>query len=109
MISFINNAELAGAVDAAMAETEVIKTTENGTNITTIYAGYPSSTASQAQPPFVKNANGDLLTDGGTVVTTSVWKIRRSIVTENGDTTTVSTKWAEGAWDDRANLNYQYL
>lgn len=108
-MNFINYAEMAGLVDAGMAETEVIKTTENGANITTIYAGYPSSKTSQAQPPYAKNANGDLLTDGGTVVTTPVWKIRRSIVTENGDTTTVSTKWAEGAWDDRANLNYQYL
>lgn len=108
-MNFINNAEMAGLVDAGMAETEVIKTTSNGANITTIYAGCPSSKTSQAQPPYAKNDNGDLLADGGTVVTTPVWKIRRTIVTENGDTTTVSTMWADGAWENRASLTYQYL
>lgn len=108
-MNFINNAEMAALVDAGMAETEVTKSTANGVTTTTIYAGCPSSKTSQAQPPYAKNANGDLLADGGTVVTTPIWKIRRTIVTENGDTTTVSTKWAEGAWNDRTTLNYKYL
>ena len=106
-MNFINNAEMAGFL-SDMAETEITKTESNGVTTTTIYAGCPSTKTEQAQPPYTKNANGDLLEDGGTTVTVAVWKIRRTIVVDNGTTTTVQNQWAEGAWADRASLTYKY-
>lgn len=32
--------------------------------------------------------------------------VRRAV---DGDTTTVTNTWAEGAWDDRTTLTYKYL
>ena len=93
-MNFINNAEMGALVAAGMAETEVAKTTTNGVTTTTIYAG----------APFRKTVQ-----TGDQVASTVVWKIRRTVIVEDGDTTTVTNTWAEGAWDDRTTLTYKYL
>lgn len=93
-MNFINNAEMAALVDAGMAETEVTKTTANDVTTTTIYAGAPFREARQ---------------DGENFSTVVVWKIRRTVIVDAGDTTKVSTRWAQGDWEDRATLTYQYL
>lgn len=107
-MNFINYAEMAGYL-SDMAETEVTKTESNGVTTTTIYAGTPFRATVNDTPPFQQNANGDLLQDGGSITTVERWKIRRTVVVDNGTTTTVTNKWAEGAWDNRASLTYQYL
>lgn len=93
-MNFINNAEMAALVDAGMAETEVTKTTVDDVTTTTIYAGAPYRRT---------------VYDGGNANTEEVWKIRRTVIVEDGDTTTVTNTWAEGAWDDRTTLTYKYL
>ena len=94
-MNFINNAEMAALVDAGMAETEVTKTTVDDVTTTTIYAGAPHRR--------IVDAGGD------NTHTEAVWKIRRTVIVEDGDTTTVTNTWAEGAWDDRTTLTYKYL
>lgn len=94
-MNFINNTEMAALVDAGMAETEVTKATVGDVTTTTIYAGAPYRRTVDA--------------GGDNAHTEEVWKIRRTVVVEDGDTTTVTNTWAEGAWDDRATLTYQYL
>ena len=108
-MNFINYSELSGFVDAGFAETEITKETDGDVTTTTIYAGAPTQKVVHDTPPFSQNTNGDLLQDGGETTTQEVWKIRRTIVVEDGSTTTVTNEWAEGDWDDRENLNYQYL
>lgn len=109
-MNFINNAEMAGLVSEGMAETEVITTTSGSTTTTTVYAGCPFVKNQPVTPPYDVNSNGDLLQDGGSVVSVELWKIRRTVVVDNGSgTTTVTNKWAEGAWADRATLTYKYL
>ena len=94
-MNFINNAEMAALVDAGMAETEVTKATVGDVTTTTIYAGAPYRRTVDA--------------GGDNAHTEEVWKIRRTIVVDSGNTTTVSSRWAEGDWNDRATLTYQYL
>ena len=94
-MNFINNAEMAALVDAGMAETEVTKTTVDDVTTTTIYAGAPYRRTVDA--------------GGDNTHTEEVWKIRRTVIVEDGDTTTVTNTWAEGAWDDRTTLTYKYL
>lgn len=108
-MNFINFSELAGFVDAAFAETEIIAATSSGTKTTTIYAGSPFRKSVNDTPPFAANANGDLLQDGGDTTTVLTWKIRRTMVVEDAEKTIVTQQWAEGAWADRASLTYQYL
>lgn len=108
-MNFINYSEMAAFMDAGMAKTEITTATANDTKTTTIYAGAPFRKAVQDTPPFEKNANGDLLEDGGSTTTVETWKIRKTIVTEVGTTTTIENAWAEGNWSDRASLTYQYL
>lgn len=85
---------MAALVDAGMAETEVTKATVDDVTTTTIYAG----------APFHRTVY-----DGGVAATEEVWKIRRTVIVEDGDTTTITNTWAEGAWDDRTTLTYKYL
>lgn len=108
-MNFINYAEMAGFANEGMAETEITSSTSNGTTTTTIYAGSPFVKNAPASQPYAKNANGDLLQDGGSVVSVETWKIRRTVIIDDGTTTTVQNRWAEGAWADRASLTYKYL
>lgn len=94
-MNFINNAEMAALVAAGMAETEVTKATVDDVTTTTIYAGAPTRET--------VNQNGD------NTHTMEVWRIRRTVIVEDGDTTTVTNTWAVGAWDDRTTLTYKYL
>lgn len=94
-MNFINNAEMAALVDAGMAEIEVTKTTVGAVTTTTIYAGAPFRR-------IVDEGSDNAHTE-------AVWKIRRTVIVEDGDTTTVTNTWAEGAWDDRTTLTYKYL
>ena len=107
-MNFINYAEMAAFANEGMAETEITSSTSNGTTTTTIYAGSPFVKNEPATQPYATNANGDLLQDGGSVVSVETWKIRRTVITDNGTTTTVQNQWAEGAWADRATLTYKY-
>lgn len=107
-MNFINYAEMAGFANEGMAETEITAATSNGTTTTTIYAGSPFVKNAPATQPYTHNANGDLLQDGGSVVSVETWKIRRTVIVDNGTTTTVTQKWAEGAWADRTSLTYKY-
>lgn len=108
-MNFINFSELAALVTEGMARTEIVTTTSGTTKTTTIYTGAPFRKVVNDTPPFTHNANGDPLEDGGTTATVVRWKIRRTIVIEDGDTTLVENTWAEGTWPQRANLTYQYL
>lgn len=94
-MNFINNAEMAALVDAGMAETEVTKTTVDDVTTTTIYAGAPSRRTVDA--------------GGDNTHTEAVWKIHRTVIVEDGDTTHITVTWSEGAWDDRTTLTYKYL
>lgn len=94
-MNFINNAEMAALVAAGMAETEVKKTTVDDVTTTTIYAGAPHRR-------IVDEGSDNAHTE-------EVWKIRRTVIVEDGDTTTVTNTWAEGAWDDRTTLTYKNL
>lgn len=105
---FINYAEMAGFANEGMALTEITSSTSNGTTTTTIYAGSPFVKNAPASQPYAHNANGDLLQDGGSVVSVETWKIRRTVITDDGTTTTVQNQWAEGDWADRASLTYKY-
>lgn len=107
-MNFINYSEMAGFVDAAFAKTEITETTVGTTKTTTIYAGKPFQKPVNDTPPFQKNENGDLLQDGGDTTSVTTWKIRRTVVVDDGSTTTITNHWAEGAWVDRASLTYQY-
>ena len=108
-MNFINYAEMAALSNEGMAETEITSSTSNGTTTTTIYAGSPFVKNVAATPPYSTNANGDLLEDGGSVTGQLTWKISRTIIIDNGTTTTISKTWAEGAWADRATLTYKNL
>lgn len=93
-MNFINNSEMAALVSEGMAETEVTVSTSNDVTTTTIYAG----------APFRRTVR-----NGENTSTQEVWKIRRTIVVEDGGTTTITSKWAEGSWTNRASLTYKYL
>lgn len=107
-MNFINYSEMAAFANEGMAETEITSSTSNGTTTTTIYSGSPFVKNAPATQPYAHNANGDLLQDGGSVIGQTTWKIRRTVITDNGTTTTVQNQWAEGAWADRATLTYKY-
>lgn len=107
-MNFINYAEMAGYASEGFAKTEITSSTSNGTTTTTIYAGSPFVKNVPSTQPYPTNANGDLLQDGGSVVSVETWKIRRTVITDNGTTTTIQNQWAEGAWADRASLTYKY-
>lgn len=108
-MNFINLSEMAALVGEGMAKTEITESTSGSVKTTTIYAGSPIRNTVQKVPPYATNANGDQLANGGDTATVVSWRIRRTIVVENGTTTNIENKWAEGAWNQRASLNYQNL
>ena len=85
MGQFINFSELYNA-GGSFAKQEV---TVSGST-TTIYGGY----SPVADPSAADSAAG--------------WVIRKTVVTENGSTTTIVNTWARGSWDDRDSLTYAY-
>lgn len=93
-MNFANISEMAALVSEGMAETEVTTDTANDVTITTIYAG----------APFRRTIH-----NGETVTTEEVWKIRRTVVVDDGKVTTITNTWAEGAWAYRTTLTYKYL
>lgn len=86
MKTFPNQSEKAAFADNA-ARTEIVS---DGAGATVIYEGTPS-----ASDPALADA--------------SPWTISRTVVTENGDSTLIDTRWAEGRWDDREKLTYKYI
>lgn len=90
-MNFINFAEIAGLVSEGFNKTEIITSTNEDVKTTTVYGG---------------KAN---VTDPATADSRTDWNIRRTVIVENGDTTTVVTEWAEGSWTDRESLTYKYL
>ena len=107
-MNFINYSEMAAFTNEGMAVTEITSSTSDGTTTTTIYAGSPFFKNVPATPPYETNANGDLLQDGGSVVSVETWKIRRTVIVDDGTTINIQNQWAEGAWEDRASLTYKY-
>ena len=89
---FINNAEMAGLVSEGFDLTEVTTVESGSTTITTIYGGKCGR-----QDPSSSTQALD------------VWKIRRTIISEDGNTTKIEKTWAEGAWENRESLTYKYL
>ena len=90
-MNFINNVEMAGFGEG-FAKSEIAAVTSNDTTTTTIYAGTPNRT----DPSPATDA-------------ASVWKIKRTVIVDDGTTTTITETWAEGSWDNRASLTYKYL
>lgn len=90
-MNFINFAEIAGLVSEGFNKTEIITSTNDDVKTTTVYGG---------------KAN---VTDPATADSRTDWNIRRTVIVEDGETTTVTNTWAEGAWDDRTTLTYKYL
>ena len=86
----INFAELAGLVAAGFDKTEVTASTSNDVTTTTVYGG---------------KAN---ITDPSTADSRTDWNIRRTVIVEDGGTTTITNAWATGSWTDRASLTYKY-
>lgn len=89
---FINNAEMAGLVGEGFSRQEITSSTSEGTTTTTIYGGKAPLT----DPSATTDDNTD-------------WKIRKSVIVDNGTTITVQNTWAEGSWTNRASLTYKYL
>ncbi len=89
---FINNAEMAGLVSEGFDLTEVTTVESGSTTVTTIYGG-----KCDRQDPSIGTQALD------------VWKIRRTIISEDGNTTKIEKTWAEGAWENRESLTYKYL
>ena len=108
-MNFINYAEMAGYASEGFAKTEVTKSTSGETSTTTIYEGSPAQKTQYDAPPFQKNANGDQLTDGGDTTTVETWKIRRTVIIDDGTTIEATAQWAEGDWTARRQLTYKYL
>lgn len=88
---FINYSELAGLTNAGFNKTEINVSVSGTTKTTTVYGG---------------KAN---VTDPATADSRTDWEIMRSVIVEDGDTTTVTTAWSRGSWNDRASLTYKYL
>lgn len=89
---FINYSEMAGLSAEGFAKVELTKTTSGSTTTTTVYSGKPGLTDPSAA------------TDSA-----SVWDIRRSVIVEDANGTTITTTWASGSWTNRASLTYKYL
>lgn len=90
-MNFINHTEMASFCEG-FAKTEVTSLTSNDTTTTVIYGGTPRLT-----DPSSSTDSRD------------VWRIRRTVIVENGTTTNVTVTWAEGSWTNRASLTYKYL
>lgn len=91
-MNFINYSELAGLSSEGFDKQEITSSTDSGTTTTTVYAGKSCLTDPSAA------------TDG-----LNVWKIKRTVIVDDGSATTITETWAEGSWTDRASLTYKYL
>lgn len=93
MPRYINYSELASMMAEGMSKEE-ITWSENDNNVTTtvIFSGKPSRT----EPSAATDARDD-------------WQICRQVIVENGSTVNITTMWATGSWNNRANLTYKYL
>lgn len=89
---FINNAEMAAFLGEGFAKQEIITDTKDGYHCTTVFTGTPRITSPEASTDR----------DPG-------WKIRRTVIVDDGTTTSITITWAEGSWTDRASLTYKYL
>lgn len=91
-MNFINNAERAGLSSEGFDKQEITSSTSSGTTTTTVYSGKSGYTDPSAATDNLEN-----------------WHIRRTVIVEDGTTTTITTTWAEGSWTNRESLTYKYL
>lgn len=89
---FINFSEMAGLSAEGFDKVELTKSTSGTTTTTTVYSGKAALT-----DPSASTDDAD------------VWDIRRSVIVEDDNGTTITTVWAKGSWTNRASLTYQYL
>lgn len=89
---FINNSEMAALSSEGFDKQEITSSTSSGTTTTTVYQGKSRLTDPSA-----------------TTDSLDVWKIKRTVIVDNGSTTDITETWAEGSWTNRASLTYKYL
>lgn len=90
-MNIINFSELAGLTNAGFNKTEINVSISGTTKTTTVYGGKAG------------------VTDPSTADSRTDWDIMRSVIVEDGNTTTVTTEWGKGSWTNRASLTFKYL